>query len=173
MCLHGGTRPPETNHLFHSLSWWATEDGVQKATVLDSSAGFQGLQRKQWLWQEPGRAHSCPSRQHILQAVARLLLKPRRYMLSIWNRKVGTLKSLGSGGAHGAPSCEQDGGFLRLEPLQRRPGLSLSGRKGAGRQASTCWDFQEVIFQIHLEREYLKGQFPGALAMATKESDFF
>lgn len=32
-------------------------------------------------------------------------------MLSIWNRKVRTLKSLGSRGAHGAPSCEQDGGF--------------------------------------------------------------
>lgn len=63
--------------------------------------------------------------------------------------------------------------FLRLEPLQRNHGFSLSGRKRAGSQASTCWDFQLVIFQIHLEREYLKGQFPGALAMATKESDFF
>lgn len=81
-----------------------------------AAAGFQGLQREQWLWQEPSRAHSCPSRQHILQAVARLLLNPgcSVHMLSIWNRKVRKLKSLGSRGAQGAPSCEQDGGVSEI-----------------------------------------------------------
>lgn len=62
------------------------------------------------------------------------------------------LKSLGSRGAQGAPSCEKMEVLLRLEPLQRNHGLSLSGREGLEGKPLPAEIFQELVFQMHGKR---------------------